>query len=187
MKYYYKLPDKEIILDIPGSVYYPEEDSEIFADFLVKNRSEFLNKKVLEIGSGSGLLSIICAKFGANVLAVDINPEAVEATKENAKANKISLESMQSDIFSKINGKFDIIIFNTPYLPDEDEITKKSYSPNYNKGDVIKRFLDQYKSYLTKSGKAFILVSSITGEKIKGKVIEKEKISWEELRIIELK
>ncbi|MBI4895011.1 MAG: methyltransferase [Candidatus Aenigmarchaeota archaeon] len=187
MKYYFKIGQSEIQLDIPGSVYYPEEDSELFADFITKHRTEFLKKKVLEIGCGSGLLSLLCAKFGASVLATDINPSAIHAVLENAKTNNIPLEAVQSDLFSKIKGKFDFIIFNTPYLPDEDQLTKKAYSPNYNKGDVIKRFLAEYKGYLNKSGKAYALVSSITTEEIKGKIIEKRKIDWEELRIIELK
>ncbi len=187
MKYYFKMDQSELVLEIPGSIYYPEEDSELFADFIVKHRTKFLRKKVLEVGCGSGLLSLLCAKFGADVIASDINPQAVETVIENAKANNISLEAIQSDLFEKVKGKFDFIIFNTPYLPDEDELTKKAYSPNYNKGDVIKRFLADHKNYLNKGGKAFALVSSITGEKILGKTVDKKKIDWEELRIIELK
>ena len=221
MKYYYAI-DKDargqnnfiasrsshniIVLDVPGSGYYPEEDSEMFADFIVKNRAMFLRKKVLEIGCGSGLLSILCARFGADVLAIDINPEAVNATKENAIANNVKLSAIQSDIFAKVGAGanscfssrnshnnqvspkvgYDIIIFNSPYLPDEDMLTKKSHSINYNKGDVIKRFLAQYKNYLGKNGRAYILVSSITDEKIGGKIVMKKRIDWEELRIIEL-
>jgi len=187
MKYYYNVDKKDIVLEVPGSVYYPEEDSEMFADFIVARRATFLRKKVLEIGCGSGLLAILCARFGADVLAVDINIDAVNATHENALTNKVALDAMQSDLFEKINGKYDIVIFNTPYLPDEDELTKKAYSKNYSKGLVIKEFLSIYKNYLNKSGKAFVLVSSVTDEKMNGRIVAKKKIDWEELRIIELR
>ncbi|MFH0836538.1 MAG: HemK2/MTQ2 family protein methyltransferase [Candidatus Aenigmatarchaeota archaeon] len=186
MKYYFTVDKRDIMLEVPGSAYYPADDSELFADFIVKKRVKFLRKRVLEIGSGSGLLSILCSRFGADVLAVDINPDAVLATRENAIINKVELVTAESDLFSGVKEKYDIIIFNAPYLPDEDVLTKKAQSINYNKGDIIKRFLLEYRKYLRKNGKVYILVSSITGEKIGGKIVSKKKIDWEELRIIEL-
>ena len=74
-------------------------------------------KDVLEIGSGTGILSLFSLFQGAtNVIAVDINPSAVQNTKENFKKYKFdNCLAIKSDLFGSVNGKFDTIIFNAPF------------------------------------------------------------------------
>jgi release factor glutamine methyltransferase len=188
MKYYYK----NIDLEVPNTVYYPSEDSELLAEFLEKNKKQIQFKKVLEIGCGSGFISILCAKLGASVTAVDVNAAAIDITLSNAKQNHVYIQAFSSDLFACIKEKFDVIIFNAPYLPEnsEDIITKKhtaAFSSQYSKKDVIKRFISQYKNFLLSKGRVFIVVSSVTGEKLEGRIVARRKIDWEELRVVELR
>ena len=186
MKFYHG----DIILDVPETVYYPREDSLLLAKAL---ENESLKKKVLEIGCGSGFLSIVMAKKGAEVTAVDGSKDAVEATRLNAKKNDVSLTCFGSDLFSSVTSKFDLIVFNPPYLPDESN--DATYSGGKTGRKVIEKFIKQVKEYLNKNGRVLLLISSLTGEKevlslfhacgFKTKIVTREKIPWEELMVIE--
>jgi len=72
---------------------------------------------VLDVGCGSGLLSMVAARAGGFVTAIDINAEAVEATIENATANHLRIEVVQSDLFAAVAGRrFDLVVVNPPYF-----------------------------------------------------------------------
>lgn len=104
-------------------VYLPAEDSELLAEAAAK----MAHGRVLEIGCGSGIVSISCAALPGvkNVTCTDISPSAVRCTRENAAKSKVKLEVREGDLFSALQkkcGKFDTILFNPPYLPtDADE------------------------------------------------------------------
>jgi release factor glutamine methyltransferase len=94
----------------PGFFY----SSKFLADFLQKQSVQ--NKSLLELGCGTGLISILCARRGAHVTASDINPTAVENAKLNAENNNVSLTLLKSDVFDQIEQQvFDWIIINPPY------------------------------------------------------------------------
>ena len=187
MKFYHGALEFEV----PEGVYYPREDSLLLAKTLEKEN--LANKRILEIGCGSGFLSIVMARMGAEVIACDVADEAVKTTKENALANGIKIACTKSDIFSEINGIFDLIVFNPPYLPDESN--DKTYSGGKTGREVIEKFVKQAKKHLEKDGKILLLISSLTGEKdvlsifhaysFKTKIIERKKVPWEELMVIE--
>jgi len=177
-------------MEIPEGVYYPREDSILFADFL--NEINVGGKKVLEIGCGSGFLSIICAKKGAKVTSVDIDENSVKTTLKNAELNKVSLNSFCSDVFKNVKGKFDIIIFNSPYLPKDNYEKDIKESIQWSNEKALKLFLSDFKNYLNKKGFALLLISSITNideielNKFKYNIVSRKKIDWEELKILKL-
>lgn len=75
-------------------------------------------KKVLELGAGSGLISFYCASKGANVTATDINLIAIEGLKANNNNLGLYVDVIHSNLFEKIPKQvFDFIVINPPYYP----------------------------------------------------------------------
>lgn len=168
-------------------IYEPSEDSFLLLKTLLKKiKSKSL--KILEIGSGSGyILESLKEKGFENIEGTDINPESVEFCK-----NK-NLNVIKSDLFSKVKGKYDIIIFNPPYLPLDklEDSESKIITTGGKKGsETINRFLEESKKHLLKNGKIFLLTSTLTKgikwnnfKKIK---INEKKLFFEKLFVWEL-
>ncbi|ACV24417.1 HemK2/MTQ2 family protein methyltransferase [Methanocaldococcus fervens] len=188
-----------IKLKLHPEVYEPAEDSIL----LLKNLVDVKGKEVLEIGVGTGLISIACAKKGAKkVVGVDINPYAVKLAEENAKLNNLNnadISFIRSDLFENVSGTFDVILFNPPYLPtSEDDLIDSYINYAFDGGkdgrEILDRFIDNLPNYLKKGGVVQILQSSLTGEektvnrlKSLGLKVEKVaslKIPFEELMVI---
>ena len=87
----------EIVLDIPPTVYPPREDSSLL-DRVIAELGPGHDKRLLEIGCGSGAITIAAAMRGWDVHACDINPLAVAATRGNAAANEFELNIQIKDI-----------------------------------------------------------------------------------------
>src|SRR3989344_4358048 len=148
-------------------VYEPREDS-----FLILHQiRRFAKGNVLDMGTGSGILAIEAAKYADRVIAADINKDALEFAKEQARANGvINTKFVLSDLFSYFEQhpvKFDLIIFNPPYLPEdvneEDDI--KLCTTGGRKGyEILERFFSQASKYLESSGKILFLFSSLTNQ-----------------------
>jgi release factor glutamine methyltransferase len=102
-------------------VYFPAEDTYLFADHL----SVGLNETVIDMGTGCGFLAILSAEKASEVLAVDINPWAIVCTLKNIAENSVGskVEAFVGDLFDPIRPGvgFDLILFNAPYLPVEAE------------------------------------------------------------------
>ena len=111
-----------IELTIPPTVYPPREDTDLMAKRLIQLGTG-KGRKFLEIGCGSGALSILASSLGWNVHACDINPFAVAATRgnmaKNFQAGIIKEGGIGPDEFP-FEDKFDLIIWNLPYIPAEE-------------------------------------------------------------------
>ena len=177
-----------------NEIYSPEEDSYLLSEVLKKQIPKLLaknkNAKFLEIGCGSGIQLQTAFDSGIkkeNISSCDINSEAVRHCKN------LGFNCIKSNLFQKIKGKFDLIIFNPPYLPSDSREPKNSRvaTTGGKKGsEIINKFLKQSKKHLAKNGRIFIVASSLTKGinflGFKKKIIAKKKIFFEELRIFEL-
>lgn len=74
-------------------------------------------------------MSIHCAKNGCSVTAADVNPHAVECTILNSKRNDVDITVLHSDLYEKVDGIFDCIVFNLPYLPVDEEGNLRRHGP----------------------------------------------------------
>ena len=153
-------------LTIQPSVFHPKFylTSKFFAEYL--QGLNLKEKKVLEVGCGSGILSLVAARQGAWVTAVDINPRAVECTARNARSNALEqrVRTLQSDLFENVppESSFDIILWSPPFYPN-DPVDEASYAWNAGREyAVIQRFGDCAASYLREKGRILFLLSSDT-------------------------
>jgi len=117
---------------------------------------------VLEVGCGSGLVSQELAGRVKSMIALDINPHAVRAAKERG------LEVVRSDLFRGIRGRFDLIVFNPPYLPTKEGERSNQWIDYALDGgesgrETIGRFLIDLAEHLRPKGRALLLISSLTG------------------------
>jgi release factor glutamine methyltransferase len=73
--------------------------------------------RFLEVGCGSGYVSLVAARRGAQVTCTDANPHAVAMASHNAKENALKVHAVQTDLLAGLPGPFDVVAFNPPYLP----------------------------------------------------------------------
>lgn len=172
-------------------VYRPREDSYLLKEFLEKKDLE--EKTCLDIGTGSGILAITMAKTGADVTAIDIDPEALEYATERAEEEGLSneIKFMESNLFENIvrGQEFDLITFNPPYLPKEKGVKNdKTWSGGENGVEATEKFLENVNNYLKDQGEALVILSSHSEieeliENYSLEVVEKEKTWFETLYI----
>ncbi len=139
-------------------VYPPSEDSILFIESLEVVPGE----RVLEIGCGSGVVSIHCAKAGCAVTCGDINPRAVELAARNAEANGVRMTVVETDVYSNVEGRFDTILFNLPYLPvDEDGLLAKAWSGGPDGLGPLPELLEGAPGHISDGGRVVVVVSSL--------------------------
>lgn len=180
----------------PG-VYGPEDDSFLLLEAL---RNEELSGDGLEIGVGTGFIALhVCHHF-TRFTGVDISHKAVELAMKNAHVNHIdNVCFFESDLFSQIDGTFDVIICNPPYVPADEDITDSEDLASHGGEDgrrIIDRFLQQFPGYLTNTGKVYLLQSSLsniekTGDILKemgfiSTIIARQKLFFEELVVFKI-
>ena len=100
----------------PG-VLIPRQDTETLVEEVLKAVTPGM--EVLDLCTGSGCIAVSLAKFvpGAKVQGVDISPEALKVSEENARRNGVNVHFFLSDMFGQVEGKFDVIVSNPPYIP----------------------------------------------------------------------
>ena len=178
-------------------VYIPSDDTFLLA----KNLEIKEGKSVLEIGTGSGLVSMYASLLTDDVTATDINYNALELAEKNFKLNNINTIKLEfGDLFEPVKDKkFDVILFNTPYLPtDSEDIINDDLNYAFDGGldgrKVIDRFINEVSNHLNDKGIVQIIQSSLSDNNrtldmfdrngFIAEIAESEKFFFEEIVLI---
>ncbi|RYY86046.1 MAG: methyltransferase domain-containing protein [Chitinophagaceae bacterium] len=108
---------RNVVLQVPPEVFHPGFffSTKLLLRYLCT--LPLRGRRLLELGAGSGLISIVMAQLGSYVVATDINETALQQLEANAIANAVALEIRQSDLFNELRGeRFDMIAINPPYF-----------------------------------------------------------------------
>jgi len=185
--------------EVAGEVYEPAEDTFLLA----RNLSVTQGERVLDMGTGCGILAVLAAERASKVVAIDVNPYATACAQKNAELNGVAgkVETRLGNLFEAVEAdeKFDLIVFNAPYLPVEKGEGKSWVEKAWTGGKtgrmVIDRFIDKAAEHLTQSGRILLVQSSLSKvEKslerfsranLRASVVDREKLDFEEIVLIE--
>lgn len=132
--------------------------TKIFLDFLAP--LALANKKLLELGCGSGIIALYARQKGAMVTASDINPIALEHLEKASKTNNLELHCVQSDLFDELqNERFDYIIINPPYYPKEAQSMKEHAWFCGLDFDYFHKLFQQLPEYVNAHNHAYMILS----------------------------
>ena len=102
------------VFRVPDGVQPPKAGSRFFCRHVQARPGE----RVLEIGAGFGLVAVLAARAGAHVVATDVVPAAIDATRANAALNGVGLDARLGDCYAPVAGeRFDLICANPPQMP----------------------------------------------------------------------
>ena len=152
-------------------VYEPAEDSWLLCATLEKVTVRFpeLRGRVLELGTGGGIVALTLASLGATVTATDLNPYAVALARRNAREQSLAVEFLEGDLFAPAGDrKFDAIVCNPPYLPPggdyDDDWLALAVEGGPTGGEFTQRLLKAAPCHIRPGGGVWLLLSSVMGE-----------------------
>lgn len=157
-----KVVDYQNFIVFPD-VYPPSGDTYLLLDSIrITSDDEFL-----EVGCGAGLITLKGAERARSAISIDVSIDAVRNTKENLRRNGLDQNCavFQSDLLSSIDSstKFSLIVFNPPYLPDDDMSTNLDHAliGGHTGAEVTQRFIPQAANHLIKGGRMYVVVSTL--------------------------
>lgn len=161
---------------VQRSVYFPLEDSYFLAESIPS-----ANGFCIDIGCGSGIQSLNLLSKGAdNVLAVDINPQALEITKYNCSLAGFSakIHTRRSDLFENVPEKADVIVFNPPYVESEN-LEEIDLDGGRRGREVLERFLGQAPLHMNKGCVCYFLQTDLNGYAQTEKILKDSGLDFE--------
>lgn len=168
---YYSKPRKYRYQNIEVIVYpevFPPHftiSTKLLLDYI--NSIDLKGKKVLELGCGSGIISLLAASKGALVTASDINKTALEALEKASIKNALPVHVIYSNLFDKLHEKhFDYIIINPPYYPKAPKNDKQHAWFCGENFEYFEKLFEQLPSYIEHSEVLMILSEDCDLEKI---------------------
>ena len=161
-------------------IYQPAEDSYLLEKYVRR----YATGRVLDMGTGSGIQALAAIEVPSvrEVVAVDINPKAVEALRQEIEKKKLrKVRVLQSDLFENVEGHFNMVIFNPPYLPEDKGVEDKAIYGGKKGWEISERFLQNVSNYLFPEGTVLFLFSSLTNKQKIDEILEHNLLQWEEL------
>ena len=149
---------------------------------------------VLDMGTGSGILAAYCARRGAEVVASDIDIDAIKALELTANRMGVSIKLVACDLFSKIHERFDIVVFNPPYLPSS-AIDDRTTNGGKQGTEIISRFLGELSQHLVENGRGMLVVSSLNDpedlmtrhRELSFRIVRERPLFFESLYVLEVR
>ncbi|TGZ98668.1 peptide chain release factor N(5)-glutamine methyltransferase [Rodentibacter pneumotropicus] len=204
----YILGEKEfwsLSLNVAESTLIPRPDTEILVEKALVIAKEKLQKnpphfRVLDLGTGTGAIALalaseltpICKKqhIALSIIGVDLIPNAVELAKSNAEKNQLNVVFFQSQWFENVEGKFDLIVSNPPYIDEKDKHLSQGdvrFEPlsalvatEQGYGD-LRHIIEQAPIYLNEGGALLLEHGWQQGEKVRSIFAENH---WEKIATV---
>lgn len=165
-------------IKVDERVLIPRPETELLAEHAVRTVEE--GDKVLDMCTGSGCVAISIAKHCANkkvqVTAVDVSDAAIMVAKENANLNSVDITFVQSDLFTRVHGRFNLIVCNPPYIKSKEipylQKEVKDYEPRIalDGGDdgleFYRRLAQEVTRYITRGGMLILEVGEGQAEDV---------------------
>jgi release factor glutamine methyltransferase len=201
MVYPKKVYFKDHVFLVDEHVYEPAEDTFLLAEKMTVTEDD----TVLDMGTGCGILAVLAAEKAKSVLAVDVNPYALECAGRNAENNGVKerIEFRHGDLFQTINPNesFSLILFNAPYLPSEPDEEKswigKAWAGGRNGRKILDRFIMDTPNFLAAGGRIQLVQSSLSDVKrtkemfgeldLRAMVVAQVKVAFESIVLVEAK
>jgi len=199
MVYPKKVYFKDYVFMVDEHVYEPAEDSFLLAEKMTVTEDD----AVLDMGTGCGILAVLAAEKAKSVVAVDINPYAIECAIKNAEMNGAKITFRHGDLFQPIkqNKRFSLILFNSPYLPSEPDEERswigKAWAGGSNGRKVIDRFVMDAPNFLAAGGRIQLVQSSLSDvnrtiqmfseRSLQAMVVAQVKVAFERIVLVEAK
>lgn len=165
-----------------GGVYPIEADTLLLLEVALDEARA--NDRVLEIGTGTGYIASELLKVASNVLATELNPHATRLAKARG------VEVIRTDLAKGIEQRFDLILFNPPYLPTSEHERMQDWMELALDGGptgraTIERFAFIAEEQLAPKGRILLLISSLTGEGEVRRLFEERGFSVEVVKRME--
>jgi len=199
MVYPKKVYFKDYVFMVDEHVYEPAEDTFLLAEKMTVTEDD----TVLDMGTGCGILAVLAAEKAKRVLAVDINPHAIECAIKNAEMNGTKITFRNGNLFQPIkqNEHFSLILFNSPYLPSEPDEERswigKAWAGGSNGRKVIDRFVMNAPNFLAAGGRVQLVQSSLSDvdrtlkmfseRSLQAMVVAQVKVAFERIVLVEAK
>ena len=150
----------EVKLIKDRKIYMPSAATRLIAE----NLHEIDGLRVLDLGTGSGVLAILASKLGArNVVATDISDRAIKIAKRNAEINGVEIDFRIGDLFNPVRGElFDLIICNPPMTPSPIQLRRFTWG-GVDGRLILDRIIDEAPSHLRRNGRLILPVISLVG------------------------
>jgi len=169
-----------LTLVVPAQVQPITPTSHLLGEAVLSQARE--GDRVLDMGTGSGVNAILAATRGAQVLAVDINPEAIAAARANAERNRVAgrVQVRYSDVFSDVDGTFNLIVFDPPFRwfkprdLAETAITDDGYR-------AMTSFFRQARTHLAPGGRMLIFFGTSGDISYLKQLMAEQGFSWAEV------